>query len=118
MEGRRLRVYRNEDVERIIAFIPRGHLHTRFIIELGDQTIVLQEATVAALVRAYAMVAAHPVRRAVELQGRRLQRGERKPFFADWQLLETGRPEEEVLREAEELLARGETQAHEEGLDG
>ena len=98
------RLYPNESVKRIIAFIPRGHLHTRLVIELEDQTIILQEATVAAIVRAYASVAMHPTRRAVELASRRLE--ERKPFYAEWQLVETGRREEEVLSEAEELLEK------------
>ncbi len=100
----RVRVYPNEAVRRVIAFIPGGHLHVRLVLELEDQTIILQEATVAAIVRAYASVALHPTRRAVELASRRLGRGERKPFYAEWQLLETGRSEEEVLREAEGLL--------------
>ena len=101
-----VRVYRNEDVERIAAFIPRGHMHTRLILVLKDQVIVLQEATVAAIVRAYASVALHPSRRAVELERRRLAKGERKPLFAEHQLVETNRAEEEVLEWAEELLGR------------
>ncbi|NOZ88371.1 MAG: hypothetical protein GXO15_00410 [Crenarchaeota archaeon] len=104
----RVRVYPNEAVRRVIAFIPEGHLHVRLVLELDDQTIVLQEATVAAIVRAYASVALHPTRRAVELASRRLGKGERKPFYAEWQLLETGRSEEEVLEEAEKLLEEAE----------
>ncbi len=94
------RLYPNECVKRVVAFIPEGHMHARFLVELCDQTIILHEAAVAGLVRAYAAVALHPSRRAVELESRRLGRGERKPGYAEWQLLETGRSEEEVLREA------------------
>jgi len=101
------RVYPNECVHRIIAFIPEDHMHVRFVVELSDQTIVLHEAVVAALVRAYALVATHPVRRAVELESRQLGRGERKPGYAEWQLLETSRSEEEVREEAQRLWARG-----------
>lgn len=101
------RVYPNECVRRVIAFIPEGHMHTRFILDLGDQVMVLHEAAVAALVRAYALVATHPTRRAVELEIRRLGKRERKPGYAEWQLLETGRSEEEVLEEAQRLWARG-----------
>ncbi|KSW12611.1 hypothetical protein CF15_07835 [Pyrodictium occultum] len=101
------RIYPNECVRKIVAFIPEGHLHARFLLDLGDQVIVLHEAVVAALVRAYAMVAAHPARRAVELEARRLGRGERKPGYAEWQLLETGRSEGEVLGEAMEAWSRG-----------
>ncbi len=100
-----LRVYRNEDVERIVAFIPRGHMHTRLLLILEDQAIVLQEATVAAIVRAYASVALHPSRRAVELERRRLGKGERKPLFAEHQLVETNRDEDEVLEWVEKLIA-------------
>ncbi|MEM1848209.1 MAG: hypothetical protein QXH70_03710 [Thermofilaceae archaeon] len=97
----RAKVYRNEEVKRVIAFIPRGHTHTRLILELNDQTLILQEATVAAIVRAYVSVAAHPTRRAVELVQARL--AERKPKYAEHQLVESNRPEEEVLAEAEDI---------------
>ncbi len=107
----RPRLYPNEAVKRIIAFIPRGHLHTRLILELEDQAIILQEATVAAIVRAYASVALHPTRRATELASRRLPRGERKPLYAEHQLLETGRSEDEILDEAEKALAAAQAAA-------
>ncbi|MEM1509609.1 MAG: hypothetical protein QXY49_02135 [Thermofilaceae archaeon] len=97
----RLKIYRNEDVKRIVVFIPEGHVHARLILELDDQTIILQEATAAAIVRAYASVAIHPTRRAVELIGSRLKEG--KPSYAEYQVLESSRSEEEVLREAEEM---------------
>ncbi len=58
-----LKVYRNEDVLEIIAAIPHGHQHTGFLIRFKDQEILLQEATVAALVRAYVLVSLHPLRR-------------------------------------------------------
>ncbi|UNQ73006.1 hypothetical protein [Infirmifilum sp. NZ] len=96
------RVYRNEDVKRVVAFVPRGHKHVRVLIELADAAIVLQEATVAGIVRAYIDVALHPSRRAVELVSRRLE--ERKSGFAEHQLVESGRDEDEVLREIEEIL--------------
>ena len=97
------RLYPNECVKRVIAFVPRGHLHARFIIELCDQVIILHEAAVAGIVRAYASTALHPARRAVELESKRLSEDEKKPVFAEWQLLETGREEQAVLEEAEKL---------------
>ncbi|WP_460024850.1 hypothetical protein [Infirmifilum sp. SLHALR2] len=96
------RVYRNEDVKRVVAFVPRGHKHVRVLIELADVAIVLQEATVAGIVRAYIDVALHPSRTAVELVSRRLE--ERKSGFAEHQLVESDRNEDEVLREVEEIL--------------
>jgi len=100
------RVYRNEDVRRLIAFIPEGHTHIRLVVELKDQTLILQEATVAAIVRAYVSVATHPLRRAVELRLTELE--ERKPLYARHQLVETSRSEAEVLGEAQELWIKAE----------
>ena len=99
------RLYPNECVKKIIAFVPKGHLHARFIIELCDQTLVLHEAAVAGLVRAFASVALHPTRVAVELVSRRLSEDEKKPVFAEWQLIDTGRDEEAVQEEAERIWA-------------
>jgi hypothetical protein len=97
----RARVYRNEEVSRVIAFIPRGHSHVRLLLELSDQVIILNEATLAAITRAYLSVLLHPLRRAVEMRLVRLQH--RKALYAEYQLLETERSEEEVLAEAEEV---------------
>lgn len=77
------------------------------MLDLGDQVIVLHEAAVAALVKTYAIVATHPTRRAVELESRRLPKKGRKLGYAEWQLLETGRNEEDVLEEAMKLWRRG-----------
>ncbi len=95
-----VRSYPNEAVKRVIAFIPPGHQHVRVIIELEDQIIVLHEAAVAGIVRAYVNTVLHPSRRAIELTARRLTKAERKPGYADWQLIETGRSEDDVAEEA------------------
>jgi len=57
-----VRVYPNEKVRRVVAAIPPGHKHVRLVIELEDQTIVLQEAAAAAIARAYVDVVTHPTR--------------------------------------------------------
>jgi hypothetical protein len=98
-----VRVYPNERVRRVIAAIPPGHKHVRLVIELEDQTIVLQEATAAAIARAYVDVVTHPVRRAVELAGVRVSKA--KCGYAEHQLVESGRGEEEVLAEIAVLLS-------------
>jgi hypothetical protein len=98
--GKPVKSYPNESVKRVIAFIPPGHQHLRLIIELEDQIIVLHEATVAGIVRAYIDLVTHPSRKAVELSLRRLTKAERKPGYADWQLVETGRSEDEISEEA------------------
>jgi hypothetical protein len=83
-------VLRNEDVMEIVAEIPEGHLHLRTTVRLGDGTsITLQEATVAALVRAYISVKTDPLRSRVVLKGRKVP--ERKGSYAEWQLLEEQR---------------------------
>ncbi|WP_448577933.1 hypothetical protein [Thermosphaera sp.] len=82
-----VKIYKNEDVKKILACIPQGHLHTRFIIELNDQVIVLQEATVAGLVRAYALTSLHPTRRSVMLVSQTPR--DVKQGFAKHQLIES-----------------------------
>lgn len=74
----------------------------RVILELEDQVVVLHEATVAAIARAYMDVVAHPLRRAVQL--RRAALAERKRGYAEHQLLEVDRGEDEIVEEAEKVL--------------
>jgi len=98
-------VLRNEDVRRVLVGVPRGHRHVRALIELSDGSkLVLQEATLANIVRAYIAVATHPLRRGVELVGVRLK--DRKAGFAEYQLLESGRDEEFVVSELAEAVGR------------
>ncbi len=106
---RRVRVLKTSDVRRIVAFIPPGHTHTRVLIETvdGDVTI-LQQASVDALIRAYAAVALHPTRSACELVLRELVSG-RKHGFAKWQLIESLRSEDEVLRDVMDIYLRTST---------
>lgn len=91
--GEVVKIYRNSDVEEIVGCIPEGHEHLRLIIKLKDQTIVLQEATVAAIVRAYISIVTHPSRKLVRMKLRRID--ERKPGYADYQLLEVEGSEKE-----------------------
>jgi hypothetical protein len=80
-------VLRNEDVTEILAEIPEGHLHLRTEVTLADgSSITLQEATVAAIVRAYVSVKTDPLRNRVILRGRKVS--DRKDGYAEWQLLE------------------------------
>ena len=83
------RVLANEEIEAIEIGVPEGHRHLRTVLRLaGGEELVLQEATVANLVRAYVTVRTHPQRQGVRLVGRRLPAAGRKEGFADWQLLE------------------------------
>ncbi len=82
-----MRILRNEEVTGLVAEIPEGHRHLRTTLTLADgSALTLQEATVAAIVRAYVAIKTDPSRTRVALQGRRL--AERKAGYAEWQLLE------------------------------
>ena len=98
----KLVVFRNSDVKKIVAFIPRGHKHIRLYIEFDEMKIILQEATVAAIVRAYVNIKNHPTRRAYELVSQRLM--ERKEGYAEYQLIESTRDEEEILLDMENII--------------
>lgn len=81
------RVLRNEDVVRVVAEIPEGHQHLRLTVTLADgSAFTFQEATMAALVRAYVAVKTHPLRKRAALTGRLVR--ERKEGYAEWQLVE------------------------------
>lgn len=83
------RILTNEEIKAIEISVPEGHQHLRTVLQLaGGEELVLQEATVANLVRAYLAVKTHPQRQRVRLVGRGLTAEERKEGFADWQLLE------------------------------
>ncbi|QWV94594.1 hypothetical protein KP004_05260 [Geomonas oryzisoli] len=86
-------VLRNEDVVQVLVGIPEGHRHVRTTIRFADgRSVTFQEATVAAIVRAYITVKTDPVKDAVELTGRRVE--DRKAGYAEWQLLEEPQPKE------------------------
>ena len=83
------RVLANADIAEIVLASPRGHQHLRATIKLHTgEEIILQEATVANLVRAYVGIKTHPQRRSYRLIGRELAEAQKKKGFADWQLLE------------------------------
>ncbi|MEM0489723.1 MAG: hypothetical protein QXH73_00730 [Ignisphaera sp.] len=94
-----VKVYRNSDVVKVVGFIPPNHRHMRLILVLKDQIIVLHEATVAAIARAYINIVSHPTRKAIEYIQMSLDKGSRKPNYAEHQLIEQDRAEEEIIRE-------------------
>lgn len=104
VESNNIKVYKNSDILRIVALIPPHHKHLRLVIVTKDQTIVLHEATVAAIVRAYVNVVLHPIRKAIEYVQTRLDKKERKPEYAEYQLIEKDKREEEILNEWSKLL--------------
>lgn len=85
----RRRVLANKEIEAIEMHVPEGHRHLRTVLCLqGGEQLVLQEATVANLVRAYVTLKTHPQRSSVRLVGRCLSAAQMKEGYADWQLLE------------------------------
>jgi hypothetical protein len=87
---------RNRHVSRVLVGVPDGHQHIRARIETaGGDVITLQEATLAAIARAYLTISTHPTRNAVELRATRVP--DRKDGFAEFQLIETD-SEEQLLR--------------------
>ena len=97
-----VRIYRNEDVYEILAGIPTNHKHIRLVVRCRDgNTYVFQEATLAAIVRAYIDIKTHPIRRAVKYIGKT---GSWKEGYAKNQLIETDEDENEILMEIDEIM--------------
>ena len=95
------KVYRNQDVKSITLAVPEpGHRHLRTAINLKDQVVVLQEATVAALVRGYIAIKTHPATRGVHLKSTLVDN--RKKGYAAWQLMES--PEDEPEKIMSQLI--------------
>lgn len=92
-----LKVYRNSDILKIAAFIPPCHKHLRLAIVTKDQVIVLHEATVAAIVRAYIDITTHPIRRAVEYTHVKLDKNAKKQGYAEDQLIEVNEAESTII---------------------
>ena len=83
------RVLANSDILEVELAAPPGHQHLRAVLRLRNhEELVLQEATLANLVRAYVTVKTHPTLRGVQLVGRKLRQENIKEGFAVWQLLE------------------------------
>ncbi len=100
-----VKVYPNNRVKEILAAIPKGHTHLRLALIFDDQAIVLHEATVAAIVRAYIDIVLHPSRRGIRLRGRYMSSNERKHGYAKYQLVEdTEYSEDDVIKDIMDLL--------------
>jgi len=77
----------NEMIREVVLEVPEGHTPLRTSVLLRDGTeLIFQEATIANIARAYITMKTHPQRTAMRLKGKTLQ--DRKPGFADYQLLE------------------------------
>lgn len=105
----KIRIIRNEDVNRVLIGVPKGHKHLRISIELKNGLVpIFQEATIANILRAYTTVKTHPNIRAQELETKTLTANLRKDEYAVHQLLETPKKNEDVESELKELFEKGE----------
>ena len=97
------RVIKNEDISQAIIAVPEGHSHLRLALTTKDgDTVILQEAALAAVVRAYTTLKTHPVKRAVKLVSVKPVR--LKEGYAKDQLLEVELADPEVAAELSALL--------------
>ena len=105
----KIRIIRNEDVDRVLVGVPEGHKHLRISMELKNGLVLIfQEATIANILRACTTVKTHPNIRAQELETKPLTTDLRKDGYATHQLLETPRKNEDVESELKKLLEKGE----------
>ncbi|MBI5190162.1 MAG: hypothetical protein HZA22_05765 [Nitrospirae bacterium] len=100
---KRIHSIRNEDISSALLAVPEGHTHLRLALTTKDgENVVLSEAAIAAIVRAYTTVKTHPVKRAVKLVSETpvgLKKG-----YAKHQLIEADVPDEDVVGEMTGLL--------------
>ncbi len=70
-------IIKNEDIDSVLLAVPEGHRHLRLALKTKDgKKVVLQEAAVAAIVRAYVTVKTHPQMRAIKLTSARPEASE------------------------------------------
>ena len=92
----------NDQVDRVLMGVPKDHAHVRTVIEIGDTRLILQEATIAGIVRAFTTLNTHPTLRGIELVQRKCEH--RKEGFAAHQLLASDKPSEDVCIEIRAIL--------------
>ena len=96
------RIFSNADIIRLVAGIPRNHHHIRMSIETVDhERIVFQEATLAAISRAYLSILLHPEKRVTQLL---LEEIQGKLGYASPQLQESDMNEDQLLDEFTDIV--------------
>lgn len=92
-----------QNVTQLLFSTPENHKHCRLVLKTDQSsTLVLSEALVAAIVRAYVTIKTHPKRSGIEMTTALISDG--KPDFASWQLLETDKPDSDIQRETASFL--------------
>ncbi len=96
-------IIKNEDIDSVLLAVPEGHRHLRLALTTKDgKKVVLQEAAVAAIVRAYVTVKTHPQMRAIKLISAKPEH--LKEGYAADQLIES-EADEAVIEQMTRLLA-------------
>jgi hypothetical protein len=94
-------------VDRLLFAIPATHKHYRLaLITRENECLILSEAVVAAVVRAYVGIKTHPLLTGIEMTSVTLPSP--KEDFANHQLLETEKSSAAIQAELLELLGRAE----------
>lgn len=94
-------------IDRLLFAIPATHKHYRLaLITREKECLMLSEAVVAAVVRAYVGIKTHPLRTGIEMTSVPLPLP--KENFASHQLLETEKSSAAIQAELLELLGRAE----------
>ena len=94
---------KNEDIVSALLAVPEGHRHLRLALTTKDgDRIILQEAAVAAVVRAYVALKTHPVKQTVKMVSMTPE-GLKKGYAKD-QLIEVESEDAEVVRELTEMF--------------
>ena len=94
-----IRIIRNEDIEKVLIGVPKGHKHLRVYVKLkNNSAMIFQEATIANILRAYVTVKTHPKMKAQELKMHVLGETSQKRGYALHQLLEISRSQEELKK--------------------
>lgn len=102
-----IRIIRNEDIEKVIIGVPKGHKHLRVCMKLrNNSSIVFQEATIANILRAYVTIKTHPKITAQELKMHVVGETSQKQGYALHQLLEISRSQEEIKEELRAFLEK------------
>ena len=102
-----IRIIRNEDIEKVLMGVPKGHKHLRVCMKLkNNSAIIFQEATIANILRAYVTIKTHPKITAQELEMHVLGETSQKQGYALHQLLEIFRSQEEIEEELRAFLKK------------
>jgi len=105
----KIHIIRNEDVNQVLIGTPEDHKHLRVCMKLKNGSIIiLQEATVANISRAYITIKTHPNIQAQELKMKLLTEDSRKEGYATHQLLEAPRKNRDIKKELKKLLEKAE----------